>query len=157
MIEEAQPSTRMLQEDVRPLLKRLPLLMMEHILRFERLVNRQVDRIVRIWHASRSVRWFLSFYVLLFAFLACHFLRGDDVVIPVRFVVPLFPQGRGDAFVMLFVPVSFASQSVQERELFRGLAFFVAIARLLWPWVRRLRWLIRGFYRNMGSGPTENF
>lgn len=52
MIDEADPSTRVLEEHVQPLLERLPFLMMEHVFSLECLIDGQIDRIVRIRHAG---------------------------------------------------------------------------------------------------------
>lgn len=49
MIDEADPSAWVFQEHVQPLLKRLPLLVMEHVLGLEGLVDRQIDRVIRVW------------------------------------------------------------------------------------------------------------
>lgn len=49
MIDEADPSAGVFQEHVQPLLKRLPLLVVEHVLGLEGLVDRQIDRIIRVW------------------------------------------------------------------------------------------------------------
>lgn len=52
MIDEAQPTARMLEEHVQPLLERFATPMMEHILRLERRINGQRNRIVRIRNAG---------------------------------------------------------------------------------------------------------
>lgn len=49
MIYEADPSAWVFQEHVQPLLKRLPLLVVEHVLGLECLVDRQIDRVIRVW------------------------------------------------------------------------------------------------------------
>lgn len=49
MIDEADPSAWVFQEHVQPLLKRLPLLVVEHVLGLEGLVDRQIDRVIRVW------------------------------------------------------------------------------------------------------------
>lgn len=85
----------MLQEDVRPLLEGFALLMVEHVFRLEGLIDRQIDRIVRIGDAARSVAH-------VFAVLFVYDVFGGDHV--PSFVVPsepLFPlQGCGDSFVV---------------------------------------------------------
>lgn len=55
MVDKTYPSARMLQEDVRPLLARLTLLVMENVFRFERLIDGQIDRIVGIGNTSGSI------------------------------------------------------------------------------------------------------
>lgn len=52
MVDEAQPAAGMLEKHVEPLLESLAPLMMEHVLGLEGLIDRQIDRIVRIRHAG---------------------------------------------------------------------------------------------------------
>lgn len=52
MVDETQPAAGMLEEHVEPLLEGLALLMVEHVFGLEGLIDRQVDRIVRIRHAG---------------------------------------------------------------------------------------------------------
>lgn len=55
MVDKAQPSSRMFEEHVRPLLARLPLFVMENVFRFESLIYGQVNGIIGIRYASRGV------------------------------------------------------------------------------------------------------
>lgn len=91
MVDEAQPAAGMLEEYVEALLEGLAPLMMEHVLGLEGLIDRQVDRIVRIGHASLigTRRLFLG---------AGHVIV-DDVLLAL--LVPIFPlHGRRHPFVV---------------------------------------------------------
>lgn len=75
MVDEAQPAAGMLEEHVEPLLKGLAPLVMEHVLGLESLIDRQVDRIVRIGHAG------LIGARRLLLFLGAGYVILDDVVL----------------------------------------------------------------------------
>ena len=62
MVDKTQPTTGMFEEYVEALLKSLAPLMMEHVLGLEGLIDRQIDRVIRIGHAGliRTRRFFLG-------------------------------------------------------------------------------------------------
>lgn len=102
----------MFQENVRPLLARLPLLMVEHVLRLEGLIDRQINRVIGIGNTSRRIR---HLFAILFVY---DILRGDHVpglMVPDE---PLLPfQRRRNPFMVSLAesgrPV--APQSLKER------------------------------------------
>lgn len=69
VVDKAQPSSGVFEEHIQPLLERLAASLVEHIFRFERLINGQVNRIEGVSSCSTARRrWFL-FHLFLFGVL----------------------------------------------------------------------------------------
>jgi len=84
MVDEAQPAAGMLEEHVQSLLKGLASLVMEHVFGLEGLIDRQIDRIVRIGQAGLlGARWFLLFLD------AGHIVADNVLLAPFASVLPL--------------------------------------------------------------------
>lgn len=65
MVDKTQPPSGMFQKHVGPLLERLPLLMVKHVLGLEGLIYRQVNRIIRIRYSPRRLNRRIDNVVLL--------------------------------------------------------------------------------------------
>lgn len=72
VVDETQPSTRMFEKDIQPLLERFPPSMMEHIFGFECLIDWQCNRIVRIRYTGSGDHRFGLFITIVVIF-AGHF------------------------------------------------------------------------------------
>lgn len=111
MVDETQPAAGMLEEHVESLLKGLALLMMEHVFGLEGLVDRQVDRIVRIRHAGLvgTRRLFL----LLFG-------RGHVIDVLLALSPPVFPLHRRRHPLMVCLAEARRTKATQKGESARG-------------------------------------
>lgn len=128
MIKETNPPPRMLQENIGPLLERLPLFMMKHVLGLKRLVNRQINRVVRIGNPPGRVGR-LFFALLVDDVLGrYHVLR---LVVSAETLATL--QGGRDTFVVGLAEArrSVAAQALQERQTLRRFGLVFARRRLL--------------------------
>lgn len=93
MVDETQPAAGMFEEHVEPLLKGLAPFVMKHVLGLESLIDRQVDRVIRIGHAGLTgARRFLLL-------LGAGYIIVDDVVLAL--LSPILPlHGRRDPLVV---------------------------------------------------------
>lgn len=130
MIDETDPPSRMLKENIRPLLERLSLLVVKHVLGLECLINRQINRVVRIGDTPGRIRR------LLLALLIHDILWSYHVF---RLVVSAEPlaalQGGRDALVVGLAEARgfVAPESLQEGQTLRGLGLVFARRRWLVP------------------------
>ena len=109
MIDEAQPTTRMFEEDVKSLLEGFSLFMMEHIFGLKGLIDGKVNWVVGIRDATLiRTGWFFFFSIII-----------TNVVF--TFFSTVFPLHRGrHSFVMRFAK-PWRTKSSEEGELLRWL------------------------------------
>lgn len=96
MIDEANPSSRMFQKEVKTFLEGLPFLVVEHILRLEGLIDGQIDRVVGIRDTPGA-----RFLRRLFAHLLVNYVIGRSAKTLITFLLT-FQRRRNPLVVMRF-------------------------------------------------------
>lgn len=135
MVDKAQPSSRMFEEHVRPLLARLPLFVMENVFRFESLIYGQVNGIIGIRYASRGVYGRIHDVVDLVDHVH-RFLVGQHLFL-LLFLPRSLDRRRHSPVVRLReVGRSLDAELVKERKLLG--VFFIFASRVLAPLQNRI-------------------